>query len=159
MTANKNAVFQGYYFSTNQRKNQNLVFEHTIRQVNVSCPPSPRLNTGKKGMIAGYASISYKDCFLHLVTRLLEFWFGGNPFTCLDTATQRYRHDDIVDKTGQNILANTKPVHCVSIESKPRTEWGRNKSYFKAIADWASLPSELKKLMPKRTFKHKLKRF
>ena len=43
-----------YCFSTNQRKNQNLVFEHMIRQVNVSCPPSLRLNTGKEGMIAGY---------------------------------------------------------------------------------------------------------
>ena len=39
--------------STNQRKNQNLVFEHMIRRVNVSRPPSPRLNTGKEGMIAG----------------------------------------------------------------------------------------------------------
>ena len=53
MTANKNAAFQGYCLSTNQRKKQNLVFEHTIRQVNVSCPPSPRLKTGKEGMIAG----------------------------------------------------------------------------------------------------------
>ena len=33
-----------YCFSTNQRKNQNLVFEHMIRQVNVSCP-STRLNS------------------------------------------------------------------------------------------------------------------
>ena len=34
--------------------------------------------------------------------------------------------------------------------SKPRTEWGKNKTYYKAITDWASLPSELKKLMPKK---------
>ena len=46
---------QKYCFSTNQRKNQNLVFEHMIRQVNVSCPPSPCLNTGtREGMIAGF---------------------------------------------------------------------------------------------------------
>ena len=43
--------------------------------------------------------------------------------------------------------------------SKPRTEWGKNKTYYKVITDWASLPSELKKLMPKRIFKYKLKQF
>ena len=43
------------------------------------------------------------------------------------------------------------------IISKPRTEWGKNKTYYKAITDWASMPTELKKLMPKRTFKYKLK--
>jgi len=41
--------------------------------------------------------------------------------------------------------------------SKPRTEWGRNKTYIKAINDWLSLLSELKELMPKRIFKNKLK--
>ena len=35
---------------------------------------------------------------------------------------------------------------------KPRTDWGKNKTYYKAIADWASLPTDLKKLMPKRIF-------
>ena len=44
--------------------------------------------------------------------------------------------------------------------SKPRTEWGKNKTYYKAITDWASLhANKLKKLMPKRIFKHKLKQF
>ena len=43
--------------------------------------------------------------------------------------------------------------------SKTRTEWGKNKTYYKAITDWASLPTELKKLMPKRIFKCKLKQF
>jgi len=33
--------------------------------------------------------------------------------------------------------------------SKQRTEKGRNKTYYKAITDWASLPSELKQIMPK----------
>ena len=42
-----------YCFSTNQIKNQHLVFEHMIRQVNVSSPPSLHLNTEKEGMIAG----------------------------------------------------------------------------------------------------------
>ena len=45
------------------------------------------------------------------------------------------------------------------IIGRPRTEWGRNKTYYKAITDWASLPTELKKLMPKRIFKNKLKQF
>ena len=43
--------------------------------------------------------------------------------------------------------------------SKPRTEWGKNKTYYKAITDWASMPIELKKLMPKKIFKYKLKQF
>ena len=45
--------------------------------------------------------------------------------------------------------------------SRPRMEWGRNKTYmyYKAIDDWALLPSELKRLMPKMIFKCKLKQF
>ena len=43
--------------------------------------------------------------------------------------------------------------------SRPRTEWGRSKTYYKAINDWATLPSALKKLMPKTIFKYKLKQF
>jgi len=39
---------------------------------------------------------------------------------------------------------------------KPRTEWGRNKTYCKSVTDRASLPTELKKLIPKRIFKYKL---
>ena len=40
--------------------------------------------------------------------------------------------------------------------SKPKMEWDRNKTYYKAITNWASLPKELKRLK-KRIFKHKLK--
>ena len=43
--------------------------------------------------------------------------------------------------------------------SRSRTEWGRNKTYYKSIDDWASLPSTLKKLMPETLFKHKPKQF
>ena len=43
--------------------------------------------------------------------------------------------------------------------SRPRTEWGRDKTYYKAINDWALLPSELKRLMPKTTCNYKLKQF
>ena len=43
--------------------------------------------------------------------------------------------------------------------SMPRTEWGRSKTYYKAINDWATLPSTLKKPMPKTIFKYKLKQF
>jgi len=43
--------------------------------------------------------------------------------------------------------------------SRPRTEWGKSKTYYKAIQDWATLPSALKKLMPKTIFKCKLKQF
>ena len=52
MTADQKTANHKYCFSTNHRKKrQNLVFFNMIRQVNVSCPPSPRLNTGKEGMI------------------------------------------------------------------------------------------------------------
>ena len=46
--------------------------------------------------------------------------------------------------------------------SRPRTVWERrrrSKTYYKAINDWATLPSALKKLMPKTIFKYKLKQF
>ena len=33
--------------------------------------------------------------------------------------------------------------------SRPRTEWGRDKAYYKEINYWALLPSELKRLMQK----------
>ena len=36
--------------------------------------------------------------------------------------------------------------------SKPRTEWGKNKTYYKAITDWASLPTELKKTYAEKNF-------
>ena len=53
ITAKQKTAIHKYCSSTNQRKKkQNLVFEHIIRQAHVSCPPSPRLNTGKRGMIA-----------------------------------------------------------------------------------------------------------
>ena len=57
MTANQkkaNHKLQVLFLDQSEKKKQNLVFEHMIRQVNVSCPPSLRLNTGKEGMIAGY---------------------------------------------------------------------------------------------------------
>ena len=53
---------------------------------------------------------------------------------------------------------NTRNGYMPAI-SEPRTEWGKNKRYYKAITDWASLPTELKKLMPKRIFKYKMKQF
>ena len=48
---------------------------------------------------------------------------------------------------------------CMPQISKPRTDWGKNKTYYKAITDWTSLPKELKRLMPKGIFKQKLKQF
>ena len=43
--------------------------------------------------------------------------------------------------------------------SRPRTEWDRDKNYYKAINHWALLPSELKRLMPKTICNYKLKQF
>jgi len=56
----------------------------------------------------------------------------------------------------QHSYLNTQNGYMPKI-SKPRKEWGRNKTYIKAINDWLSLLSELKELMPKRIFKNKLK--
>ena len=51
VTANQMTANKKYYFSQPVReKKQNLVFQHMVRQVNVSsvsCPPSPHLNTGE----------------------------------------------------------------------------------------------------------------
>ena len=52
-SSNQRTVDHKYCFLTNQRKIYNLVFEHMIRQVNVSCCSSPHLNTGRECMIAG----------------------------------------------------------------------------------------------------------
>ena len=46
---------------------------------------------------------------------------------------------------------------CVPKISKPRMEWCRKKTYFKAINNWALLPQEIKGLMPKSFFKDKVK--
>ena len=42
---------------------------------------------------------------------------------------------------------------------KPRTEWGRRATYFRAKNDWASMPKEFKKPMPKSIFKRELDKF
>ena len=42
---------------------------------------------------------------------------------------------------------------------KPRTEWGRRTTYFRAFNDWASLPTELNRPMPDKIFKRNLNRF
>ena len=42
---------------------------------------------------------------------------------------------------------------------KPRTEWGRRATYFRAINDWASMSKEFKKPMPKSIFKRELDKF
>ena len=42
---------------------------------------------------------------------------------------------------------------------KPRTEWGRRATYFRAINDRVSMPKEFKKPMPKSIFKRELDKF
>jgi len=69
------------------------------------------------------------------------------------------KHFDVFRYTMSQQYGYNTRNGCMPIISKPRTEWGRNKTYYKAITDWASLPTELKKLMPKRIFKNKLKQF
>ena len=66
-------------------------------------------------------------------------------------------HFDVFRSTmGQQHGYNTQNGYMPKI-SNPRMEWDRNKTYFETINDWASLLSELKELMLKRIFKHKLK--
>ena len=64
----------------------------------------------------------------------------------------------------QKLLKTSKPGnHLGRLEfrsfEEDKTEWGKSKTYYKAINDWATLPSALKKLMPKTIFKYKLKQF
>ncbi|KAK2556930.1 hypothetical protein P5673_021149 [Acropora cervicornis] len=68
-------------------------------------------------------------------------------------------HFDVFKSTmSQQHGYNTRNAYMLVI-SKPRIECGKNKTYYKALTDWALLPTELKKLMPKRIFKYKLKQF
>ena len=68
-------------------------------------------------------------------------------------------HFDVFKSTmSQQHGYNTRNGY-MPVIGKPRTEWGKNKTYNKALTDWASLPTELKKLMPKKFFKYKLKQF
>ena len=64
----------------------------------------------------------------------------------------------------QDALKGKIPEHFDVFNSKTSQQHGydtqngeRNKTYQNAINDWASLPSELKRLMPKTTFNYKLK--
>ena len=68
-------------------------------------------------------------------------------------------HFDVFKSTtSQQHGYNTRNGY-MPVIGKPRTEWGKIQTYNKALTDWASLPTELKKLMPKRMFKYKLKQF
>ena len=42
---------------------------------------------------------------------------------------------------------------------KPRTQWGRQTTYFRVFNDWATLPTAFKRPMPDMIFKRNLKRF
>ena len=69
------------------------------------------------------------------------------------------KHFDIFDSNmTQPHGYNTRNGYLSKV-SRPRTEWGRDKNYYKAINDWALLPSELKRLMPKTICNYKLKQF
>ena len=52
--------------------------------------------------------------------------------------------DEFRSTTSQQYSYNNRNG-CIPIISEPRTEWGRNKTYYKAVTDWTSLPTELKK--------------
>ena len=62
------------FFDQSEGKKQNLAFEHVIRQVNVSCPPSriPEMRCregGRKVMIAGYSAASWSPNTVHHAQR------------------------------------------------------------------------------------------
>ena len=60
------------------------------------------------------------------------------------------QHFDVFRSTMSQQHGCSTQNGCMPKISKPRTEWGRNKTYYKAITDLVSLSSELKKLMPKK---------
>ena len=69
-------------------------------------------------------------------------------------------HLDVFSSTmSQHYGYNTRNGY-MPLVSRPRTEWGRNKTYYKAtVNDWTLQPIEFQKLMPKTIFKLKLKQF
>ena len=60
-------------------------------------------------------------------------------------------------KMSQQHTYNTRNGYMPKV-SRPRTEWGKNKTYYKQLTI-GLLPSELKRLMPKTIFNYKLKQF
>ena len=86
MTANQKTANHKYCFSTNQRKKQNLVFQHMIRQANVSCPPLvqsmnssffPPLVGTKPGRAKEESRIT---CMRTLRAPPFSPQIGGNPY-------------------------------------------------------------------------------
>ena len=65
-------------------------------------------------------------------------------------------HCNVFRSTMSQQHSCNKPNDHMPQISKPKMEWDRNKTYYKAIPNWASLLKELKRLK-KRIFKHKLK--
>jgi len=61
-------------------------------------------------------------------------------------------HFDVFSsKMSQQHGYNTRNGYMSQV-GRPRTEWDRNKTYYKAINDFALLPSELKRLILKPFF-------
>ena len=61
-------------------------------------------------------------------------------------------HLDVLEPTmSQQHGYNTHNGY-LPVISKTRTEWGKNKTYYKAITDLASLPTELKETYAEKNF-------
>ena len=61
-------------------------------------------------------------------------------------------HIDVFKSTmSQQRGYNTRSGY-MPVISKPRTEWGKNKTYYKAITDWASLPKRIFKIQTEANF-------
>ena len=54
-------------------------------------------------------------------------------------------HFDVFRSTMSQLHGYNTRKGCMPQVRKPRTEWGKNKTYNKVITDWASLPKELKR--------------
>ena len=114
-----------------------------------------------------YCSVVHKNCntkYLNVKDEMVgpitykAFWSSGVVLYNV-VKGEIPKHFDMFKSTmSQQHGYNTRNGYMPKI-SKPSLEWGRNKTYFKAINDWASLLSELKELIPKSIFKHKLKGF
>ena len=120
---------------------------------------------------------SFQNCFAKKIVKAkVDISWGPDIVAVGPTAREAYRpsmlsslqdalkgkipkHFDVFNSTmSQQHGYNTRNGYRHKV-SRPRTEWGRNKTYYKAVNDWALLPSELKRQMPKTIFKHKLKQF
>ena len=104
------------------------------------CEGKSDVSSGPEIVVVGPTACKAFRSSMLSCTRCTEGW---DPWTSRSTMSQQHGY-------------NTRNGYTTKV-SRSRTEWGRNKTYYKAINDCTLLPIELKRLMAKTIFKLKLK--